>query len=109
MDRPLPEVYNTLVIEALESLVNELPSFVIIDKGREEGEKSCIWVEKGVFYGMGYIDRYTDLNSLEDIKMTLTRYSSNNYMMQLINAYAEKYPYKKTPLSVLGPENGVIQ
>lgn len=109
VDRPLPEVYNTLVIEALESLVNELPSFVIIDKGREEGEKSCIWVEKGVFYGMGYIDRYTDLNSLEDIKMTLTRYSSNNYMMQLINAYAEKYPYKKTPLSVLGPENGVIQ
>lgn len=109
VDRPLPEVYNTLVTEALESLVNELPSFVIIDKGREEGEKSCIWVEKGVFYGMGYIDRYTDLNSLEDIKMTLTRYSSNNYMMQLINAYAEKYPYKKTPLSVLGPENGVIQ
>lgn len=104
VDRPLPEAYNASVVQALESLVNELSSFVIIDIGREEGEKSCIWVEKGIFYGMGYIDQYTDLNSLEDIKTTLTRYSSNNYMMQLINAYAEKYPYKKTPLSVLGPK-----
>ena len=104
MDRPLPEVYNLAVMEALDSLLNELPSFVIIDKGRVEGEKSCIWVEKGVFYGMGYIDQYTDLSSLEDIKTTLTRYNSNNYMMQLIKAYAEKYPYKKNSISVWDPK-----
>lgn len=104
VDRPLPEIYNVSVFEALESLTNKLPTFAIIDKGRSEGEKSCIWVENGVFYAMGFIDQYTDLDSLEDIKTTLTRYSSNNYMMQLITAYAEKYPYKKTPLSVLGPK-----
>jgi DNA polymerase-3 subunit epsilon len=93
-DRPVPEIYNSSVFKALEYLSNHLPSFAIVDRGRDEGEKSCIWVEKGVFYAMGYIDQYTDLNSPEDIKTSLTRYNSNTYMMQLISSYAEKYPWK---------------
>jgi DNA polymerase-3 subunit epsilon len=93
-DRARPEIYNLSVFKALDYLENHLPSFAIIDRGRHEEEKSCIWVEKGVFYAMGYIDQNNDMKSLEDIKTSLTRYSSNAYMMHLISSFAEKYPWK---------------
>lgn len=86
--------YNEQVRSALNKVEEYLPSFIIKDKGRHEAEQSCIWVEKGRFYGMGYIDAYADINSQEDIKNLLTPYKVNHYMLQLIYNYAEKYPYK---------------
>lgn len=89
-----PAVYNLLVRKALEHLEANLPSFAIVDKGRDEEEQSCIWVEKGIFYGMGYVSKYSDTRSPEELKALLTPYQSNHYMLQLIHSYAEKYPYK---------------
>ncbi|KAA5532330.1 DNA polymerase III subunit epsilon [Taibaiella lutea] len=86
--------YNEQVRLALNQVEQYLPSFIIKDKGRHEQEQSCIWVEKGKFYGMGYIDAYSDIHSLEDIKSSLKPYKVNHYMLQLIYNYAEKYPYK---------------
>lgn len=95
-DLPLPEAeaYNEKVAHALEELKANQPSYAIIDKGRNENEKSCIWVENGHFYAMGYIGNETDLSSPEDIKNSLERYSGNYYMMQLITSFARKYPGK---------------
>lgn len=89
-----PDVYNALVQEALDHYAGNLPSFALLDKGRQEGEQSCIWVEKGRFYGMGYIDQYTDMQHADDLKSLLTPYNGNAYMLQLIHTYAEKYPQK---------------
>ncbi len=86
--------YNHLVEQALESLKQNLPSFALMDKGRNDTERSYIWVEKGNFYGMGYVGKDTDLQNIDDIKSSLTRYTSNRYCMELINSYAAKYPYK---------------
>lgn len=86
------ETYNHRVELALDDLKNNLPSFAIIDKGREADERSCIWVEKGNLYGMGYLHNYADLHTPDEIKESLTPCTSNHYMMQLIYHYAEKYP-----------------
>lgn len=86
--------YNILVQQALGYLYDILPSYAIMDAGRNEEEQSCIWVEKGAFYGMGYISRYTDVQEPEDLKASLTQYPGNDYMMQLIVTYADKYPGK---------------
>lgn len=88
------ETYNQRVLRALDDLKNNLPSFAIVDKGRHADERSCIWVEKGNFCGMGYISHYTDLHTPEQVKEALTPYTGNHYMMQLIYSYAEKYPQK---------------
>lgn len=98
---PLPDVaeYNEKVACALEELKANQTSYAIIDKGRNENEKSCIWVEKGHFYAMGYIDSETDLSTLEDIKDSLERYSGNYYMMQLIESFKKKYPGKTICIS----------
>lgn len=92
------EAYNLSVSTAVEQLEHRLPSFALLDEGRHEEEQSCIWVEKGSLYGIGYIDRHSDLSSPEDIKSAITPYDSNAYVMQLIHSYAEKYPYKVVPL-----------
>lgn len=87
-------VYNKRVQEALTHLSRNLPSFLLIDAGRNDEEQSCIWVEQGSFYGMGYIDKYTDIETTSELKSLMTPYTGNAYMMQLIYTYAERYPHK---------------
>lgn len=92
----LPDIddHNTRVANALGSLSANKPSFVIIDKGRSKEERSCIWVEKGDFYGMGYIASDVGITSLTEIKDYVTPYRSSHYIMQLIQTHIEKYPAK---------------
>jgi DNA polymerase III subunit epsilon len=93
---PLPdaEEHNHKVEEALGFLVNSRPTFAIMDKGRTVGERSCIWVEQGHFYGMGYIASDVSFTEVAEIKGYVTQYRSNQYIMHLIYSYAEKYPGK---------------
>lgn len=88
------EIYNEKVARALFFLKEDTATFYIIDRGRNSSEKSCIWVENGSFYGMGYIDNTADIYSVYDIKNSLTRYDSTHYIMQLIISFICKYPNK---------------
>jgi len=87
-------IHNTQVENALNFLIDNRPSFAIVDKGRTIGERSCIWVENGHFYGMGYIASDLGFTDPSELKDYVTPYKSNNYIMQLIYTYAEKYPSK---------------
>lgn len=86
--------HNLQVKCALNSLQQNKPSFAIVDKGRTHEEKSCIWVEKGDFYGMGYLDSSLGFTDIHELKEHLTPYRSNGYIMQLIESFAEKNPSK---------------
>jgi DNA polymerase-3 subunit epsilon len=88
------ELHNEQVENAIDFLIKNRPSFAIIDKGRSAEERSCIWVEKGHFYGMGYIASDIGFTDPSDIKDYVTQYKSNKYSVDLILAYAEKYPGK---------------
>ena len=63
-------------------------------KGRTKEEQSCIWIEKGHFYGMGYLPADLGITALSEIKDYVTQYKSNSYIMQLIYDYVQKYPKK---------------
>ena len=92
----LPEVrsHNEKIENAIDYLVSNRSSFAIIDKGRSADERSCIWVENGHFYGMGYITSDVGFTEPSEIKQYVTPYKSNQYIMHLINSYAQKYPRK---------------
>lgn len=92
----LPDVsqHNYKIEKALDFIVTGRPSFAIIDKGRSADERSCIWVENGHFYGMGYLTSDIGFTDITEIKEYVTPYSSNQYIMQLIGTYAKKYPGK---------------
>lgn len=92
----LPDItfHNEQIENAIEFLLNSRPTFAIIDKGRSTDERSCIWVENGHFYGMGYIASDITITEPSDVKNYVTAYRGNQYMLHLIIAYAEKYPRK---------------
>lgn len=97
----LPDVdlHNAKVAAALDTLVEQKPSFAIMDKGRTSDERSCIWVEEGHFYGMGYIDADRAFENPAELKDQVTRYKSNSYLMQLIGSFAAKHPAKVLQLT----------
>ncbi len=85
--------YNIRVLAATDHLQNILPTFAVIDKGRNINEKSCILMENGVFYGMGFIGE-SQSTSVSELKSLLTRHTSNDYMKNMIQNYALRYPSK---------------
>ncbi len=98
----LPEVatHNNQIDAAIEHLQSRKTSFAIIDKGRNADERSCIWVENGHFYGMGYLTTDITLSDASEVKEYVTPYKSNHYITQLVTNFAEKYPGKVLKQSV---------
>ena len=87
--------YNQRLREALQTLQEMLPSFVIRDTGRTPMEESCVLIENGRFYGMGYLDKEMQIENLDTLKEQLTVYPENDYMRGLVYTFAEKWPNKK--------------
>ncbi len=87
-----PEAYNQKVQWAIDKLKDTLPTFAVRDEGRSLDEHSCILVEKGQFYGMGYISHYFEADNLEQLKSHLTPYPGNDYIRNMVSNYAIKYP-----------------
>jgi DNA polymerase III subunit epsilon len=90
-----PAEYNKRVTDCIEQLNVELPTFALIDTGLYGKDKSCIVMEKGRFYGMGYLPKSLDFQSLETIKEHLTPYNENDYIRGLVYQHVAKYPEKK--------------
>jgi DNA polymerase III subunit epsilon len=99
-----PVSYNERVGQAIRSLVESLPSFGLLDEGRTPEEKSCILVEKGRFYGMGYLPAMeiggsgAGLKDIGTLKPWLTAYPENDYIRGLVYQHVEKWPGKKIDL-----------
>ena len=87
--------YNVRVKYAMEALKAMLPSFALIDQGRNEEEHSCLLVEQGKFYGMGYISHHADITEPAMLKSALQPYPSNDYILNMIISHAEAFPQKK--------------
>lgn len=92
IDLPDVEIHNEKVENAIQSLTRSRNSFAIIDQGRTKDERSCIWIENGHFYGMGYITSDIAISDPSEIKEYVTLYKSNQYIMKLIYNYVEKNP-----------------
>jgi DNA polymerase III subunit epsilon len=93
-----PEIYNARVEEAIQSLKKELPSFTLVDNGRHNDEQSCILIEEGKFYGMGYLPADTAIMQSSELKNYITPYPENDYMRGLIYQHAARWPSKKITL-----------
>jgi DNA polymerase-3 subunit epsilon len=89
------EDYNQKVTYALNELREALPTFAIRDEGRTDDEHSCILIEKGKFYGMGYISHYFQVEDIHQLKNYLTPYPGNDYIKTMVHNYATRYPERK--------------
>ncbi|MEJ7821259.1 MAG: exonuclease domain-containing protein [Chitinophagaceae bacterium] len=93
-----PEDYNERVKNCIEQLHKQLPTFAIVDTGLHTGEQSCILMEKGRFYGMGYLPSFVNINGVDELKNYITPYSENDYIKALVYQHAVKFPHKKIAL-----------
>ncbi len=88
-------VYNNKLKAALKDVQKQQPSFVLVDEGRSNEERSYLLVENGLFYGMGYFQESGSIQAdLPAIKNQLVAYPSNHYILNLILNHAAQYPQK---------------
>ncbi len=90
-----PNVYNRKVKIALESLEKQLPTFAIVDEGVSKEEQLYLLVERGSFWGMGYLKRAEKINDIHLLKEKLTPYNDNDFIRNSIYSFAEANPEKK--------------
>jgi DNA polymerase-3 subunit epsilon len=93
------EEYNKRIQACIHHLDHELPSFALIDFGLQQEEQSCILMEKGRFYGMGYLPADITIQTMEELKFRLTPYAENDYIRGLVYQHAARYPGKKISLN----------
>lgn len=94
-----PYLYNNKVKNALQSLEEQLPTFALIDEGKSENENLCFLIERGNFWGMGYISATAKPQSIHELKETLQPYADNDFIRNSIYSYAEANPEKKILLA----------
>jgi DNA polymerase-3 subunit epsilon len=97
----MPVIPGTKMQRCLHDIETELPTFALIDDGLQQEEQSCILVEKGKFYGMGYLPSDSNVKGIEQLKNYLTPYVENDYIRGIIFKYAERFPYKKVEFDSL--------
>lgn len=95
-----PAVYNGKIKRALEALEEQLPTFAVIDNGISDKEKLCLLMERGSFWGMGYLPGDFEVNSCGELKMHLNPYADSDYIRNSIYSFAALNPSKRINLSL---------
>jgi DNA polymerase-3 subunit epsilon len=93
-----PMVYNGKIKKAMEAMEEQLPTFVVMDKGIKEADKLCLLIERGSFWGMGYLPSNTAFTSTDDLKIYLNPYADNDTIRNSIYSFVEKNPGKRISL-----------
>ena len=94
-----PRVYNKKMLKALKALEKQLPNFAVVDEGLKEDEKLCLLIERGSFWGMGYLPSALSIHSCEEVKEFLQPYADNDYIRNSIYSFAERNPGKRINLT----------
>jgi DNA polymerase-3 subunit epsilon len=77
--------YNKRVQEAITFLTTH-ESYAIVDKGLYADEASCILVENGKFYGMGYLPIDQQIADIDFIKSLITPYKDSFYIKDILQS-----------------------
>ncbi len=86
--------YNKRALQLIESFEYQVSDFYIIDKGREESERSVIAVRNGHYQGFGYID--TEFAShTEQLADCIDTYKDNREVQSIIKNFIRKNDFEK--------------
>jgi DNA polymerase III subunit epsilon len=89
-----PSLYNSRVKNAIATLHAQLPSFALVEDGINENEKLCFLIDKGNFWGMGFISDDVVIEK-ETLKDMLQPFADNDFIRNSIYNYIAIYPEKK--------------
>ncbi|MBK7885539.1 MAG: GIY-YIG nuclease family protein [Chitinophagaceae bacterium] len=92
-------IYNTKVKLAIDTLQTQLPTFVVVDNGITANDKLCLLMEKGSFWGMGYLPLEKEIKDIAELKNILNPYTDNDTIRNSIYSFVASYPEKQIMLS----------
>ncbi len=94
-----PLYYNGKVKTALNALENQLPTFAIVDEGIKKEEKLYLLIERGSFWGMGYLPASQKVKNLYELKEKLEPYADNDFIRNSLYSFALANPDKRLALT----------
>ena len=94
-----PVIYNTKMKRAIDALNESLPTFALVDEGLAAENKLCLLIERGSFWGMGYLPKSYPVASTGELKNFLDPYADNDYIRNNIYSFAAANPEKKVLLN----------
>lgn len=82
--------YNLRVSEALENYQFNHQNFFVIDRGRNDDEKSIVKVENGKYVGFGYLGKDQLTSDVELMHDCIVQYRDNKEVRRIINSHLKK-------------------
>ncbi len=87
-------IYNERAIEFIKSFNLAKNSFFIIDKGKNDSEKSIIKISKGKYLGFGYIDAEL-VGNIELMDDCIRKYVDNRDVQHILKSFVRNHNYEK--------------
>lgn len=84
------EAYNKNVNALITKHSYENKDMLIIDRGRDIGEKSVFLVESGIFKGMGYFNLNHQINNKDILASLITPMENNRDTQHIIQSYMRR-------------------
>lgn len=95
-----PTQYNDKIENALAALEKQLPTFAVLDDGIKDNEKLCLLIERGSFWGMGYLPPHHTIKSADELKSLLNPYADNDTIRNSIYSFIELNPNKRIAVNL---------
>ena len=90
-----PEQYNARVKEFVTKNSFENQNMVVTDKGRNQGERSAVLIENGIYKGYAFYDLNYQINNIEILKNILIPMQNNRDTRNIIQSHIRKSKYLK--------------
>jgi len=84
------EIYNSRVIEAMDSIKFQAENFIIKEQGRNSNEHAYILISNGIYKGFGYANKDIEIITLNDYYEIIDAQKDNNDIKRILNAYLKK-------------------
>lgn len=84
------ELYNLRAHQLITKNSFENSNLVIIDRGREIDERSAIYIENGVFKGLGFYNLNHQINKIEILQSIITPMDNNRDVQHILKSYLRK-------------------
>ncbi|MBA3649593.1 MAG: GIY-YIG nuclease family protein [Chitinophagales bacterium] len=92
------EVYNQRAVQAKDSLKTESKTFIIVEKGRMETERSVVLVEDGKYLGYGFTSN-TTAQEFQVLKENIEHQKDNREVQMILQSYL----FKNTGCQIIFP------
>jgi len=87
--------YNKRYFTPYKKYMIDLPDMLIINKGRDIGEKSVILIEDNTYKGFGYFDLNHQINNIETLHHLINNTGDSSVILPIIDQHLRRHKSEK--------------